>query len=347
MRRWLVTGGCGFIGRNLIRRLLRNGGYDIIALDNHDVGSAAELDAAMACDPARGAAAWHPVRVVTADVLDAPAVNAACLDRDVVVHLAANTGVVPSIDDPHRDCLVNVGGTLNCLEAARHGAATRFIFASSGAPLGEVEPPIHEEKAPRPSSPYGASKLAGEGYCSAYWSSYGLETVALRFGNVYGPHSSHKTSVVASFIRQALAGEPLVINGNGAQTRDFIYVDDLVQAIQQAATMPGIAGHVFQVATARETTVLELARVLVDVLRDHGVPGVRLRHGPGRQGDVRRNFSDTSKARRMLDWEAQTSLREGLARTVAWFLDREVREPDARRALELSVDDVATNYRSR
>lgn len=228
--------------------------------------------------------------------------------------------------------MANVVGTLNCLEAARHGTVTRFIFASSGAPLGVVDPPMHEEKAPRPCSPYGASKLAGEGYCSAYWHSYGLETVSLRFGNVYGPHSSHKSSVVARFIQQALAGEPLVINGDGGQTRDFIYVGDLVQAIRQAATMPGIGGHLFQVATARETTVLELASVLVEVLRDHGVTSVGLQHGPRRIGDVRRNYSDTSKARQLLEWEARTALRDGLAHTVAWFLDQRAAATTARPA---------------
>ena len=244
LRRWLVTGGCGFVGRNLIGRLVRDGGYDIVALDNQEVGSAAELDAAIAGDAApEPTTTSSSVRVVTADILDPHAIEAVSLDRDVVVHLAANTGVVPSIDDPRADCMVNVVGTLNCLEAARHGAVTRFVFASSGAPLGEVEPPMHEEKAPRPCSPYGASKLAGEGYCSAYWHSYGLETVALRFGNVYGPHSSHKTSVIARFIQQALAGEPLVINGDGGQTRDFIYVGDLVQAIRQAANSAGDRGQ--------------------------------------------------------------------------------------------------------
>lgn len=329
MKRWLVTGGCGFIGRNLIGRLVHDAGLDIVALDSEEVGSASELDAAMAD---RSATRLSSARVVTADILDGAAVNSACRDRDVVVHLAANTGVAPSIDNPRTDCFVNVVGTLNCLEAARHGAATRFVFASSGAPLGVVEPPMHEEKAARPCSPYGASKLAGEGYCSAYWHSYGLETVALRFGNVYGPHSSHKSSVVARFIQQALAGEPLVINGDGAQSRDFIYVEDLVQAIRQAASVPGIAGHLFQVATARETTVLELATILVEVLRDHGITGLSLRHGAERIGDVRRNYSDTSKARRLLRWEAQTTLREGLARTVAWFLDQRTGTTAARPA---------------
>ena len=131
----------------------------------------------------------------------------------------------------------------------------RFVFASSGAPVGEVKLPIHEELAPHPVSPYGASKLAGEGYCSAYYRTYGLETVALRFGNVYGPGSTHKGSVVAKFIRQALAGETLEIYGDGTQTRDFIYVDDLIKAIWQASRVPNIGGEESQIATNRETTL--------------------------------------------------------------------------------------------
>ena len=137
----------------------------------------------------------------------------------------------PSVENPRLDMECNVIGTLNMLEGARMHKVKRFIFASSGAPIGECEPPIHEEMAPHPVSPYGASKLAGEGYCSAYFRTFDVETIALRFGNVYGPGSGHKNSVVAKFIRQAMQGETLEIYGDGKQTRDFIYIDDLIQAI--------------------------------------------------------------------------------------------------------------------
>src|SRR5262249_16844775 len=153
----------------------------------------------------------------------------------------------------------NVVGTLNYLEACRRLGVRRFVFASSGAPIGDCEPPLHEEMPGHPVSPYGASKLAGEAYCSAYRHSFGIETVALRFGNCYGPLSSHKNSVVAKFIRQALAGQPWEIFGDGCQTRDFIYVQDVTDAIIRAATVEGIGGEVFQIATNSETTVLELA----------------------------------------------------------------------------------------
>ena len=144
-----------------------------------------------------------------------------------------------------------------------------------GAPVGEANPPIHEELAPHPVSPYGASKLAGEGYCSAYYRTFGLETVVLRFGNVYGPGATHKDSVVAKFIRQALAGETLEIYGDGTQTRDFIYVEDLVKAIWQAATVSGVGGEIFQIATNRETTLHELTELLVE---SWAMPGQTFRY---------------------------------------------------------------------
>jgi UDP-glucose 4-epimerase len=162
--------------------------------------------------------------------------------------------------------------------------------------------------------------LAGEGYCSAYFRSFGVETVALRFGNVYGPGSGHKNSVVAKFIRQALAGETLEIYGDGKQTRDFIYIDDLVRAIRLASTTEGVGGEIFQIASNTETTVCELAEKLLPVLADAGIEKVNLRHGSPRTGDVKRNYSDTSKAGRMLDWHSEVELAEGLKRTVEWFV---------------------------
>jgi UDP-glucose 4-epimerase len=239
---------------------------------------------------------------------------------DVIVHLAANTGVGPSVEDPRADCLANVIGTLNYLEAARHNGIKRFVFASSGAPAGEVEPPIHEELPPHPVSPYGASKLAGEGYCSAYYRSFGIDTVALRFGNVYGPGSVHKSSVVAKFIRCALDGQLLEIYGDGTQTRDFIYIDDLIGAIILAATRSGVGGETFQIASNRETTVGEMTEQLADVLRNKGIEGIQVVNAEARVGDVKRNYSDITKARVRLGWQPTVDLSTGLVKTVNYFL---------------------------
>lgn len=320
--KWLVTGGCGFIGVNLVDKLIQDDDNRVVVLDNLSVGTREDLAAVCEfVEVGNAAGPGQPVSLVVADIMDEAAVLSAAEGVDVIVHLAANTGVGPSVDDPRKDCLTNVIGTLNVLEAARHNNGGRVIFASSGAPIGECEPPIHEELAAHPVSPYGASKLAGEGYCSAYNKTFGIDTVALRFGNVYGQRSTKKSSVVAKFIQQALRGEVLDIYGDGDQTRDFIHVDDLVAAIQKAVSSPGVGGEVFQIATDRETSVNELTETLREILaaRRPDLNIVTTNSEP-RTGDVRRNFSDTSKAKRMLDWQAQYSLRDGLAATVDWFL---------------------------
>jgi UDP-glucose 4-epimerase len=319
MTRWLITGGCGFIGCNLIRHLLAEGGHHVRVLDNLEGGGPERLAAVAPVYTARAAprddGSTPGVELIVGDILEPGLVRRSAHDRDVVVHLAANTGVGPSVEDPHRDCMVNVVGTLNCLEAARHAGVRRFVFASSSAPLGAVEPPVHEGKAPRPASPYGASKLAG----SAYWQCFGLETVALRFGNVYGPGSDQKSSVVAAFIKRALAGEPLEVFGDGSQTRDLIFVEDLVRAILAAARTEGIAGEIFQIATGRETTVGEVARLVAEMMTEAGFPPLAVRHGAPRTGDVRRSYADTTKAERVLGWRAATPLEDGLRHVVRWF----------------------------
>lgn len=327
---WLITGGCGFIGVNLIERLLEDAGSRVRVLDNLSVGTRKDLGAVTRFaefspseltgeDWVANAPDLPSVQLIIGDILDEKLTMQVAAGADIIVHLAANTGVGPSVENPRLDCTTNVIGTLNMLEAARHNQVTRFVFASSGAPLGEVEPPIHEELAPHPVSPYGASKLAGEGYCSAYYRTFDVETVALRFGNVYGPRSSHKGSVVAKFIRRAMKGETLEVYGDGSQTRDFIYVRDLVEAVTLAASRPEIGGEIFQIAASAETTIAELIVMLREALQESGVPCPKVVHGLARQGDVRRNYSDTSKAKSCLGWQARTGIAKGLRDSVAWF----------------------------
>ncbi len=324
---WLITGGCGFIGKNLLRHLLsKDENLKIRIVDNFSVGQISDLTYATSNVDVAGVATaldWEKnVQIIEGDITDSPLMELVTKGADVVVHLAANTGVGPSVENPRMDCVTNVLGTFNVLEGCRANGVKRFVFASSGAPIGECTPPIHEELACHPVSPYGASKMAGEGYCSSYFRTFGLGTVALRFGNVYGPGSTHKSSVVAKFIRQGLNGETLEIYGDGTQTRDFIFTEDLVSAIWNAATIKGIGGEVFQIATNKETTVLEVTEKLVDVLKRHGVPNVKLIHGNKRLGDVMRNFSDTTKAEKILKWTYQYDLDKGLNETVNWFLKK-------------------------
>jgi UDP-glucose 4-epimerase len=327
--RWLVTGGCGFIGRNLVRRALRDRDAVIRVVDDLSTGSREDLRTVadfVELDPNDSTLEWanwsrSRVELVVAGIRDPAVASRVGAGAGAIVHLAANTGVAQSVDDPQRDCISNILGTLNYLEVCRLRNVRRFVFASSGASIGDCEPPIHEELAPHPISPYGASKLAGEAYCSAYARSFGIETVCLRFGNCYGPLSIHKGSVVAKFIREALGGEAWEIHGDGHQTRDFVFVEDLAEAILLAGTADGVGGEVFQIASSAETTVLELAVKLAAVLKARGISPPAMHHAKPRVGDVRRSYSDTTKARTRLGWRPSVTLDQGLDRTVSWFLE--------------------------
>ena len=326
--KWLITGGCGFIGRNLIKALIREGDHGILIIDNLSVGK--QEDLARVCRFSEKNPedvklfSNNSVQLIVGDIVDERLALEVCADIDVIVHLAANSGVEPSVREPRFDCVTNVIGTLNYLEAARHKGVKRFIFASSGAPIGECSPPIHEELPAHPVSPYGASKLAGEGYCSAYFRTFGVETITLRFGNVYGPFSDHKDSVVAKFIKRAIKGEPLEIYGNGTQTRDFIYVKDLIGAIRLAAQQPNIGGETFQIATNSETSIRELTEKLTAALAERGISGVKIAFMQPRVGDVKRNYSDTSKARELLGWQCHNTLDTGLHKIIKWFLSENI-----------------------
>src|ERR687898_1246426 len=234
---------------------MEEGGHAVRVVDNLSVGTREDLAAAgdfveVSSDGLGPVVPGERVELVAGDITDEDLALRAARGADVIVHFAANTGVMPSVEYPRGDCMSNVVGTLNYLEAARLGGVGRFVFASSGGTvIGEAEPPIHEEMVPHPVAPYGASKLAGEGYCSAYFRTFGVETVTLRFGNVYGPLSGHKNSVVARFIKRAVEGEVLEIYGDGSQTRDYIYIGDLIRAIKLSVTTEGVGGETFQIAT--------------------------------------------------------------------------------------------------
>jgi UDP-glucose 4-epimerase len=307
MKSYLVTGGCGFIGVNLISRLTAQGAR-VRVLDDLSLGKREDL-------PSLG------VDLQVGDIRDREAVAKACQGMDVAVHLAAHTRVVESLSNPQLNFEVNAIGTMNVLSACREAAVKKVIFASTGgAILGEQEPPVHEGMVPRPVSPYGASKLAGEAYCSAFFGSYGLNTVALRFSNVYGPFSYYKGSVVAQFFRDLLQKKPILIYGDGEQTRDFLYVADLVDAIL-LADKNDTPGEVFQIASGRETSLRSLINTMKEVLPEMKFD---VRYEPKRAGEILRNYASIEKARRMLGYDPQTRLDEGLRNTWRWFLSREV-----------------------
>ena len=305
--RWLITGGCGFIGANLIADLRAVGGHELRVLD--DGSAAAGSLRACGVDPAC-------LDLRRGDVRDEAAVHDAARGVDVVVHLAGATGVVGSLADPRGDASANVLGTLNVLEAARHTGA-RVVFASTTAPLVGDAPEIDERTLPAPRVPYGASKLAAEAYCQAYAASFGVASCVLRLTNVYGRGSGHKTGAIGRFLADGLAGRPLTITGDGRQTRDFLHVADVVRALSLAAARPAAAGETFQIATGRATAIIDLARRVQDLLRRQGRPVPGLSRVPARPAEVRATHASPAKAEALLGWRAEVDLDAGLARTHA------------------------------
>lgn len=307
----LVTGGCGFVGVNL-SHFIRSNGYKVRVLDNMRLGTPDHLEGL-------------DVDLIEGDIRDIRTVEKAVNGVDAVVHLAADTRVIPSIEDPKFNFENNVIGTFNLIEAMRAAGVKRLVNASTGgAILGEVSPPVHEGMVPEPISPYGASKLACEGYLSAYAGSYGMQAASLRFTNVYGPRSFHKGSVVAHFIKQILKQEELVVYGDGSQARDYIYVDDLCKGIL-ACIDRGAVG-VIQLGTGIPTPLNTLLAILKDVAGEDGI-AFNVRYEDWRPGEIRHTYGLIDKAHDVLDFAPQVKLEDGIRKTWRWFRDRQQTKP--------------------
>jgi len=303
-QRVFITGGAGFVGANLTRYLLEKSDSDITVYDNLTTGSKVNLDAAIADSGQKGR-----VKFIEADILDFDSVNRVIVGHDSVVHLAAHTRVLESVENPREGLMINSVGTFNVIEAARKQDISKFVFASSNAAVGEQIPPINERMIPKPLSPYGVGKLYGEALCSAYYHCYGLNTVSLRFANVYGFYSDHKTSVIAKFLKRIREGKNLEIYGDGKQTRDFIHAQDICQAIGLILTRRDdyskLWGEVFQIATGVETAIIDLAKMLVNLT---GSSEQIITFTSAMKGEIRKNFSDITKAREILGFSPQMKL---------------------------------------
>jgi UDP-glucose 4-epimerase len=300
----LITGGAGFIGVHLADHLTKQGGYAVTVIDNESLGDRANLD-------------LDRVRFVPGDLRDRDQLAAALDGQDAVVHLAADTRVMDSIENPVHNFENNVIGTFNLLELSREHGVGRIVAASTGgAIVGDVPPPVHERMAAQPTSPYGASKLMLEGYLSAYSAAFALHGCALRFSNIYGPRSFHKGSVVAHFYKRILSGQPLVVYGDGSQARDFLYVGDLVEGIRSA--IEGDVVGAFQLGSGVPTTVNEL----LDLMRSVTGQELDVVYEGFRVGEVVKTWCEIDKARRELGFDPVTPLEEGLRRTWDWFRHR-------------------------
>jgi UDP-glucose 4-epimerase len=305
--RILVTGGGGLIGSHLVDRLLAEG-HAVRVLDNFSTGRRENL---LEVQP--------EIEIVEGDVQSYERAHTAVRGCEVVLHQAALPSVPRSIQDPLTTNAVNVVGTLNVLLAARDSGVRRVVFASSSSVYGLAEElPKHEGLRPEPASPYAVGKLAGESYCRSFSEVYGLDTVALRYFNVFGPRQdplSQYAAVIPRFVSALLAGQRPTIYGDGRQSRDFTYVENVVDATLLAMEAPGAAGQVFNVACGEQVTLSELADQLAELTGSELQPV----YEPPRAGEVRHSVADVTLARRVLGYEPRVVLREGLARTVAYF----------------------------
>jgi nucleoside-diphosphate-sugar epimerase len=307
-RRVLVTGGGGFIGSNLVRALLERGD-EVRVLDNFSTGLRVNL-----------ADLEDDVDVVEGELRSYERVHNAVRGVEVVFHQGALPSVPRSVQDPLTTNAVNVEGTLNVLLAARDEGVKRVVFASSSSVYGNTPPlPQHESSAPNPIAPYGVAKLAAERYCSTFSRVYDIETVALRYFNVFGPRQnplSEYAAVVVKFIRLIAEGEPVTIEGDGETSRDFTYVANVVDANLLAADADGVSGRVLNVAMGGSHTVNELADTIGELLERP----VEKRYGPPRTGDIRASRADISEARTLLGYEPEVGFEEGLRRTADFLL---------------------------
>jgi UDP-glucose 4-epimerase len=303
----LVTGGAGFIGSHIVEALVA-AGDPVRVLDNFATGRRENLAQVM-----------NRIELVEADVRDDAAVSRAMQGVTWVFHQAALPSVPRSVKDPKGTHEANATGTLNVLIAAHQARVKRVVYASSSSVYGDApELPKREDMPPRPRSPYAVSKLAGEQYCQAFWHSYGLETVCLRYFNVFGPRqdpNSQYAAAIPQFIVSLLNGRQVRVYGDGRQTRDFTFVANVVQANLLAAAAPKAAGAICNVAGGAQTSVLELVSALAELTGEEAI----LVHEPPRPGDIRDSLADLRASRQILGYQVTTPLRDGLRETVRWM----------------------------
>lgn len=307
MAKAVVTGGAGFIGSHLVDRLLAEG-FDVAVVDNLSTGRAENLR------DARDRIEFHEIGLEDPD-----GVKKAVEGADYVFHQAALPSVPRSVKNPLESHHNNVTGTLNLLIAARDAGVKRLVYAASSSAYGDADAEAKTETlAPKPISPYGVTKLAGEHYCKAFYESYGLETVSLRYFNVFGPRQnpySAYTGVLAIFIPNMLRGGRPVIFGDGSATRDFTYIENNVNANLLAMTASGAPGETFNIACGSSVSVLDIAEAINRAL------GTRLEpvFEPPRKGDILHSLADIQKARDVLGYEPKVDFEQGLAKTIEWY----------------------------
>lgn len=314
---YLVTGGAGFIGSNIVKALLKQKNTYVRILDNFSTGQYTNI-------PDFNRENVSRLKIINGNICDLCTATETMQDVDFVLHQAAIPSVAQSVKNPILTNEVNVTGTLNLLQAARLAGVKRFVFASSSAVYGNTVGSIKiSSMCPNPASPYAVSKLAGESYCQSFWKLYGLETVVLRYFNVFGPGqnlNSEYSAVIPKFIKATLAGEPLTIYGDGKQTRDFVFVEDVVRVNLRACDLTNwqVIGQTFNIGNGVQKSVLDL----VDALQDL-TGGVQIEHLPERTGDVKHSFADIGYAQSELGYNPRIDFETGLKKMIEWIKDND------------------------
>ena len=307
MANYLVTGGAGFIGSNIVRALLK-ADHRVRVLDNFETGKRENLEEIR-----------DRIELIEGDIRDAQTCAASCDDMEVVLHLAALGSVPRSVADPATSDAVNVGGTVNMLWAAKEAKCRRFVFAASSAAYGESpELPKQEDMTPAPISPYGVGKLTCEHYCRVFYLNYGLESFALRYFNVFGPRqdpASQYAAVIPKFVSALLHGKKPVVFGDGEQTRDFTYIDNVIQANMLAAEAPNAKGQVINIACHDQ---ISLNRIL-DILRELLGTDIAAEYADVRAGDIKHSLADISRAKELLKFDPKIDFEQGLRLAIDWY----------------------------
>ena len=321
----LITGGLGFIGSNLLNNLVKKKAVQkIIIIDNFSKSNLSNLNKDIKFKYYATSKSYRQSRsrieVIQADISDQKLAIKLTKGIDYVVHLAAESGVDISIKSPQEAFNINVKSTFNYIEASRINKVKRFLFASSCAVFGDIKPPHHENLPRKPISPYGSSKLSIETFCETYNNVFKLNTTILRFSNVYGNFSKHKESVVSKFIKNIINNKPVTINGNGKITRDYIHVDDICSAIYKCLQLKKSL-QIYHVATGKETSLNDLVLGLKKLFVKYNKKNILVKHTKERIGDMKKNYSIVSKIKKEANWKSKVSLKNGLEKTISWYLN--------------------------
>ena len=322
----LITGGLGFIGQNLLRFLVSKKEIaKIIVVDNYSQiknPDLKDLKNIKYFSKENYKINKSRINIIKANIKDFSFAKLICREIDSVIHLAAESGVDISVNKPKYAFDVNVLGTFNYLEASRLNNVKNFIFASSGSVFGRATPPMHEDYEKNPISPYGSSKLAIESFCNSYASVYDINTTILRFSNAYGNHSFHKNSVISKYIKNILNNKPLIVFGDGRQTRDYIHVNDIVLAIFKSIKTKS-KSESYHIGTGIETEINQIIKSMSSIFKKLGYNIPVIIHEDNRVGDMKNNSLYIKNTYKKLNWKSSIQLNEGIKNTISWYISNQ------------------------